>query len=71
MPIASTVVRKATVAASIVTDMLDFLDRRGVVVEEVGRAIGLDIVALATPDQRVPGSIVERLWEEAERRMSS
>ena len=48
--------------------MLDFLGRRGVVVEEVGRAIELDVVALATPDQRVPGSIVERLWEEAERR---
>jgi AraC-like DNA-binding protein len=62
--------RKATIAASIVTDMLDYLGRRAVVVEEVARAIDLDVVALGKPDQRVPGSCVERLWEEAERRTS-
>jgi AraC-like DNA-binding protein len=60
--------RKATVAASIVTDMLDYLGRHGVAVDEVARAIELDVVALATPDRRVPGSKVERLWEEAEHR---
>jgi AraC-like DNA-binding protein len=48
--------------------MLDYLGRRGVVVEEVARAIALDVAALAAPDRRVPGSIVERLWDEAERR---
>lgn len=48
--------------------MLDYLGRRGVVVGDVGRAIELNVVALASPDQRVSGSIVERLWEEAERR---
>jgi AraC-like DNA-binding protein len=60
--------RKATVAASIVTDMLDYLERRGVAVEEIRRALHLDAAALAQPDYRVPGSSVERLWEEAERR---
>jgi AraC-like DNA-binding protein len=60
--------RESTVAASIVTDMLDYLGRRGIVVEDVGRALHLDAGALAKPDQRVPGSTVERLWEEAERR---
>ncbi len=60
--------RESTVAASIVTDMLDYLGRGGVVVEEVARAVDLDIAALRTPDQRVPGSRVERLFAEAERR---
>jgi AraC-like DNA-binding protein len=59
--------RESTVAASIVTDMLDYLGRRGVVVAEMGRAVDLDVVALGKPDQRVPGSRVERLFEEAER----
>jgi AraC-like DNA-binding protein len=48
--------------------MLDYLERRGVPAEELGRALQLDAGALATPDHRVPGSSVERLWEEAERR---
>ena len=60
--------RESTVAASIVTDMLDYLGRRGVGVAEVGRAVDMDVVALGKPDQRVPGSCVERLFEEAERR---
>jgi AraC-like DNA-binding protein len=60
--------RESTVAASIVTDMLDYLGRSGVVVEDVARAIDLDIAELGKPDQRVPGSRVERLFEEAERR---
>jgi hypothetical protein len=59
--------RESTVAASIVTDMLDYLGRRGVVVDEVSRPIGLDVEELK-PDHRVPGSHVERLFEEAERR---
>jgi AraC-like DNA-binding protein len=61
-------VRKSTVAASIVTDMLDYLGRRGVVVDDVARAIDLNLAALSKPDQRVPGATVERLWEEAARR---
>jgi AraC-like DNA-binding protein len=60
-------VRKATVAASIVTDMLDYLGRRGLVAEEVARAVALP-VAPAGAEERVSGSIVERLWEEGERR---
>ncbi len=60
--------RKATVAVSIVTDMLDYLGRRGVAVDEVSRSIGLDITELATADRRVQGVLVERLWEEAEQR---
>jgi AraC-like DNA-binding protein len=60
--------RESTVAASIVMDMLDYLGRRGVVVEEVRRAINMDVLALGTSAARVPGSCVERLFEEAERR---
>jgi AraC-like DNA-binding protein len=60
--------RESTVAASIVTDMLDYLGRRGIVVEEVARALNLNVAELGKPDQRVPGSRVERLFEEAERR---
>jgi hypothetical protein len=60
--------RESTVAASIVTDMLDYLGRRGAVVADVGRDVDLDVGALGQPDQRIPGSCVERLFEEAERR---
>jgi AraC-like DNA-binding protein len=60
--------RESTVAASVVMDMLDYLGRGGVVVEEVARALDLDVATLARPDQRLPGSRVERLFEEAERR---
>ena len=60
--------RESTVAASIVTDMLDYLGRRGFAAAEVGRGAGLDVVALEEPDARVPGSCVERLFGEAERR---
>ena len=60
--------RRATVAASIVMDMLDFLERQGVSAADVMRAAGLELDALSKPAQRVPGSAVERLWEEAERR---
>ena len=33
--------------------MLDYLRRRGVAVEDVARATGLEVAALAQPDQRV------------------
>ncbi len=47
--------------------MLDYLGRRGIVVEEVARGIEL-VLAPAQADRRVSGSIVERLWEDGERR---
>jgi AraC-like DNA-binding protein len=60
--------RESTVAASIVRDMLDYLARGGVAVEEVVGTLDLDVAGLGKPDQRVPGSCVERLFDEAERR---
>src|SRR5688572_23927614 len=60
--------RESTVAASIVTDMLDYLGRRGVTGLDVARAIDLDVDVLSKRDQRVAGSTVERLWKEAESR---
>lgn len=59
--------RESTVAASIVIDMLGYLERQGHAGEEVAAAAQLDLPAIRTPDARVPGSVIERLWVEGER----
>lgn len=59
---------ETTVAASVVIDMLQYLEHAGHAPAEVCRAAGIDDAILARPDARVPGSRVERLWTEAERR---
>jgi AraC-like DNA-binding protein len=61
-------VRESTVAASIVIDMLGYLERQGHPEAEVATAAQLDLPAIRTPEARVPGSFVERLWVEGERR---
>ena len=47
--------------------MLDYLARRGADVEDIRRATGVDARGSASVDQRVAGTLVERLWQEAER----
>jgi AraC-like DNA-binding protein len=54
--------RETTVAASVVADMLQYLARRGVRTEVALRAAGIGAGFPASPDDRVPGSRVERLW---------
>ena len=54
--------RETTVAASVVADMLQYLARRGVSTDATLRACGIDPMVAISPDERVPGSRVERLW---------
>jgi AraC-like DNA-binding protein len=56
-------VRESTVAATVVVDMLQYLERRGVPAAETIAACDLTITVPPGPDQRVPGSQVERLWD--------
>ena len=54
--------RETTVAASVVADMLQYLASRGVRTDVALGAAGIDPAFPASPDERVPGSRVERLW---------
>ena len=54
--------RETTVAASVVADMLQYLERRGVRTDAALGAMGIEPPFPASPDERVPGSRVERLW---------
>lgn len=53
---------QTTVAASVVADMLQYLARRGVRTEVALSAVGIGAGFPVSPDERVPGSRVERLW---------
>jgi AraC-like DNA-binding protein len=57
--------RETTVAASVVGDMINYLSARGVRSSEAITAAGLDPAFAASPDSRVRGSQVERLWSYA------
>src|SRR5688572_3976537 len=48
--------------------MLGYLERQGHPEADVATAAELNLPAISTPDARVPGSVVERLWLEGERR---
>src|SRR5688572_1819263 len=48
--------------------MLGYLERQGHPEADVATAAELNLPAISTPDARVPGSVVERLWMEGERR---
>src|SRR5688572_27191980 len=54
--------RETTVAASVVADMLRYLADRGVKTAVALDEVGLDPRFPVSPDERVPGSRVERLW---------
>lgn len=60
--------RESTVAATVVVDMLQYLERRGVPAAETITACALTITVPPGPDQRIPGSQVERLWDFAAQR---
>lgn len=57
--------RETTVAASLLIDLLGHLADR-VPREQLCRAAQLDPKLLADPDERVPGSVMERLWRAGE-----
>ncbi len=54
--------RETSVAASVVADMLQYLELRGVQPANATRACGITLAFPAEADDRVPGSQVERLW---------
>jgi AraC-like DNA-binding protein len=54
--------RETSVAATIVADMLQYLEHHGVSAAAAARDCGIDLQFPAGPDDRVPGSQVERLW---------
>ena len=54
--------RETTVAATVVADMLQYLEQRGVSPAEATRECGIDVRFPAQADERVLGSRVERLW---------
>lgn len=56
---------ETTVAASIAIDMLQYLERLGHDAADVCRVARLDHAILSRPDDRVPGSHMERLWQVA------
>lgn len=58
--------REATIATSLVLDFLGYLDRRGVPVDGVCAAAGVDRRGIEVPDARIAASAMERLWAAAE-----
>lgn len=59
--------RETTLAASIVADMFQYLDAHGVSSSKAAKECRVEIGTPPGPDERVPGSAVERLWEFAVR----
>lgn len=58
--------RESTVAATLVIDLVGHLARRGLAEPDVCRAARIDPKVLDCPDDRTPGSLVERLWQVGE-----
>jgi AraC-like DNA-binding protein len=57
---------ETTVAASIMIDLLEQLERRGTPAAELCRRARVDPSFTTRPHDRIPGSWTERLWQEAE-----
>jgi AraC-like DNA-binding protein len=55
-------VRETSVAATIVADMLQYLEQRDISADEARQYAGIDRDLAVSADARVPGSQVERLW---------
>ncbi len=52
----------ATVAASLVIDVVGYLTTRGISEDAICQATGLDATVLAQPNARLDGAVMERLW---------
>lgn len=52
----------ATVAASLVIDVVGYLTTRGISKAAICKATGLDGAVLAQPNARLDGAVMERLW---------
>jgi hypothetical protein len=56
-------VRETTIAATVVADMPQYLERHGISPAEAIRECRIDVRFAAEADDRVAGSHVERLWD--------
>lgn len=59
--------REATIATSLLIDLLGYLERQGLRVPDVCRAAQIDPRLFDEPNSRIPASSMERLWTAAER----
>jgi AraC-like DNA-binding protein len=57
---------ETTVAAALMIDLLEQLERRGVPAAELCRRARVDPGFTSRPHERIPGSWAERLWQQAE-----
>ncbi|HYC52105.1 MAG TPA: AraC family transcriptional regulator [Gemmatimonadaceae bacterium] len=55
--------RESSIAASVVADMLQYLERNGISAETATRECGIEPRLSFAADDRVAGSVVERLWQ--------
>jgi AraC-like DNA-binding protein len=60
-------VRESTIAASLLLDLARYLEKSGIPASDFWRGIVADPSSLESPNARVPGSIAERVWEQAVR----
>lgn len=61
-----TAMRESTVAASIMIDLMDQLEARGLSRSELCHKMRIDPALFTQPNERVPGSAAERFWRVAE-----
>jgi AraC-like DNA-binding protein len=59
--------RESTVSAALVIDLIRYLERLGTPPSGVLAALRTDASVLESPNARLPGSLMERLWEHAVR----
>ncbi|MSV29373.1 MAG: AraC family transcriptional regulator [Bryobacterales bacterium] len=60
-------IRETTVAAGLILDLVRYLEQQGVPLDTTYRSFALDPLLLEIPNARLPGSLVERAWEQASR----
>ena len=59
--------RETTVAAALLIDLVRYLECAGIPTIGVCRALQLDAAVLERPNDRLPGSLFEKFWDEAAR----
>jgi AraC-like DNA-binding protein len=62
--------RETTVAATLLIDLVRYMERSGIPGSEVCKTLDLDLKALDQPNARLAGSLMERMWQLAEQRMN-
>ncbi|MEO5925783.1 MAG: AraC family transcriptional regulator [Bryobacteraceae bacterium] len=60
-------VKESTVAAALMVDLARYLERQGIPAADFWQGIIVDPSLLESPNARLPGSVVERIWDQAVR----